>query len=144
MSGETSTVLTPSISELQEDVVAGIRLVRELALRGVSLVQEEQAEEWKDCASSCDQAIQNVTNLELRAAIVAPMSAGKSTIINAIVGESVLPVRNSAMTCVPTAIRFSGDSEPRIKLPEALQKDADSLSAWIRGQPRRIVNGSAR
>ncbi|CAF3795821.1 unnamed protein product [Rotaria sp. Silwood1] len=36
--------------------------------------------------------------------IIAPMKAGKSTIINAILGQELLPTRNTAMTVIPTEI----------------------------------------
>ena len=50
---------------------------------------------------------QNVANLELRMAIVAPMKAGKSTIINAIAGQELLPSCAVAMTTIPTEIVFN-------------------------------------
>ena len=50
-----------------------------------------------------------VENLELRMAIVAPMKAGKSTIVNAIAGQDILPSRNSAMTTLPTEIIFDAE-----------------------------------
>ncbi len=46
----------------------------------------------------------NVKHLELRMCIVAPMKAGKSTIINAILGQNILPTRNAAMTVIPTEV----------------------------------------
>jgi GTPase Era involved in 16S rRNA processing len=45
-----------------------------------------------------------VNKLELRMPIIAPMKAGKSTIINAILGQELLPTRNTAMTVIPTEI----------------------------------------
>ncbi len=41
------------------------------------------------------ESIRKVEQLELRLAIVAPMKAGKSTIINAIVGQKLLPSQNT-------------------------------------------------
>ena len=50
-------------------------------------------------------------------AIVAPMKAGKSTIINAIIGQEILPSRNSAMTTLPTEIIFDAErTEPVLDL----------------------------
>jgi predicted GTPase len=46
----------------------------------------------------------NVKHLELRMCIVAPMKAGKSTVINAILGQDILPTRNAAMTVIPTEV----------------------------------------
>ncbi|MBQ0933578.1 dynamin family protein [Ideonella sp. 4Y16] len=45
-----------------------------------------------------------IQHLELRLVVVAPMKAGKSTIINAILGQDLLPNRNSAATSIPTEI----------------------------------------
>ncbi|CAF1099466.1 unnamed protein product [Didymodactylos carnosus] len=39
--------------------------------------------------------------------IIAPMKAGKSTIINGILGQKLLPTRNTAMTAIPTEIVFN-------------------------------------
>lgn len=50
------------------------------------------------------QALANVEEIALRMAVVAPMKAGKSTIINAIVGQPLLPARNTAMTAIATEI----------------------------------------
>jgi hypothetical protein len=47
--------------------------------------------------------------MELRMPIVAPMKAGKSTIINAIVGYELLPARAQAMTTLPTRIVLDDD-----------------------------------
>ncbi|CAF5010033.1 unnamed protein product [Rotaria sp. Silwood1] len=48
--------------------------------------------------------IEKVVNFELRMPIIAPMKAGKSTILNAVVGQNLLPTRNAAMTSIPTEI----------------------------------------
>ena len=45
---------------------------------------------------------QNVADLQLRMAIVAPMKAGKSTIINTIAGQELLPSCAVAMTVFST------------------------------------------
>ncbi len=46
-----------------------------------------------------------LANLEMVLAIVGTMKAGKSTSINAIVGNEVMPNRNRPMTAIPTLIR---------------------------------------
>lgn len=48
---------------------------------------------------------EKTTRLEAVVAIVGTMKAGKSTTINAIVGEDILPNRNNPMTTIPTLIR---------------------------------------
>ncbi|PHI32246.1 dynamin family protein [Budvicia aquatica] len=50
---------------------------------------------------------------EMVLAVVGTMKAGKSTVINAIVGTEVLPNRNRPMTALPTLIRHTkGQQEP--------------------------------
>jgi len=62
-----------------------------------------------------------VQNLELRMTIVAPMKAGKSTIINGIIGQEIVPSHNAAMTTLPTELALNPDlTEPVLKLPKPL------------------------
>ena len=52
-------------------------------------------------------------SLDMVLAVVGTLKAGKSTTINAIVGEEILPKRNRAMTAIPTLIRHAiAQSEP--------------------------------
>jgi GTPase SAR1 family protein len=76
-----------------------------------------------------NDATSNVKDLALRMAIVAPMKAGKSTIINAIVGQDILPSRNAAMTTLPTEIVFNTElSEPILILsPQILAVFQETL-----------------
>lgn len=54
---------------------------------------------------------------EMVLAVVGTMKAGKSTAINAIVGQEILPNRNRPMTSVPTLIRHvPGKTEPVLHL----------------------------
>ncbi|HHY9625059.1 TPA: dynamin family protein [Escherichia coli] len=54
---------------------------------------------------------------EMVLAVVGTMKAGKSTTINAIVGQEILPNRNRPMTSVPTLIRHvPGKTEPILHL----------------------------
>lgn len=54
---------------------------------------------------------------EMVLAVVGAMKAGKSTTINAIVGQEILPNRNRPMTSVPTLIRHvPGKTEPVLHL----------------------------
>ena len=74
---------------------------------------------------------QNVANLELRMAIVAPMKAGKSTIINAIAGQELLPSCAVAMTTLPTEIVFNSQQDrPTLYL----SKDSISLFQQLEQQ----------
>ena len=76
-----------------------------------NLRQDNSGNKYGYFSQEVDRAISNVENLELRMAIVAPMKAGKSTIINAIVGQDLLPSRNAAMTTIPTKIVFNENRE---------------------------------
>ncbi|WNC29618.1 dynamin family protein [Thermosynechococcus sp. PKX82] len=67
------------------------------------------------------QALANVEEMALRMAVVAPMKAGKSTIINAVVGQPLLPARNTAMTATATEIILDPNiAEPILMVPEGL------------------------
>jgi len=85
-----------------------------------------------------------VRNKELRMAVVAPMKAGKSTFVNAMVGYEFLPARGSAMTTLPTRIvldRMATPAEladPDGLRPEFSVADADAL------QLERLIDAIAR
>lgn len=72
-------------------------------------LQEGPVEEFKtpDIQRNFDTAI----NSDFRIVIVAPMSSGKSTLINAIVGRDLLPAVNQATTAVITEIRDNDQFE---------------------------------
>jgi hypothetical protein len=80
----------------------------------------------------------NVENLELRMCIVAPMKAGKSTIINAILGQNILPTRNTAMTVIPTEIELQvvkpngNDEEPSLLMEKELIEQIKAMQQEIR------------
>ncbi|WP_238015669.1 CHAT domain-containing protein [Dactylosporangium sp. AC04546] len=51
--------------------------------------------------------------------VIAPSKAGRSTLINAIIGRELLPARPQAMTTLPTRILLTdGPGEPRLTLSE--------------------------
>lgn len=77
------------------------------------------ANPYKEYQQQIENQKQLVENLELRMAIVAPMKAGKSTIINAIIGQEIVPSHNDAMTTLPTEIIFNNHLfQPILKLSE--------------------------
>lgn len=87
----------------------------------VSLKSGAALEKYIGFQQEINSAAKNVKELELRMAIVAPMKTGKSTIINAIVGQDLLPSRNAAMTTLPTEIIFNAElSEPTLTLSDEL------------------------
>nr|WP_135354378.1 dynamin family protein [Aeromonas hydrophila] len=48
---------------------------------------------------------ESTERLELVLSVVGIMKAGKSTLINSLVGKEILPSRNTAMTVIPTYIK---------------------------------------
>ncbi len=107
------------IDSLQQDV---IELLDEINL----LIDDTQADadnlakpEYDRFQTQIAAAGQNVADLQLRMAIVAPMKAGKSTIINAIAGQELLPSCAVAMTTIPTEIAFNNDiKQPVLNLTQ--------------------------
>jgi GTPase Era involved in 16S rRNA processing len=68
-----------------------------------------------------NEKLERVKRKELTMTIVAPTSAGKSTILNAIAGQDLLPSRNDATTVLPTEIVFSREvTRPKLILDKAL------------------------
>lgn len=95
---------------------------------------EEFRGKYPRARDTLSNEITKVDNLELVMAIVAPMKAGKSTVINSIIGRELLPTRNTAMTSIPTAIVLdSGCSEPLMELSSTLvssfQKAVEELKS---------------
>ncbi|AFY54509.1 ABC-type dipeptide/oligopeptide/nickel transport system, ATPase component [Rivularia sp. PCC 7116] len=103
-------VLRPNVQDLQQDVIKLLGQISDLMSRASSnLSSDEPDNKYIDFEKHIRNETSKVENLELRMAIVAPMKAGKSTIVNAIAGQDILPSRNSAMTTLPTEIIFDGD-----------------------------------
>ncbi len=97
-----------------------------------------------------------VAQLEYRIIFTGTMKAGKTTVINAIVGIDLLPTRSEAMTTLPTLIKNSpGYGEPVLRLRRAmelnmflerlLQLDAEAvatLAPGVRASFDEIQNGT--
>ncbi|WP_238013647.1 dynamin family protein [Dactylosporangium sp. AC04546] len=65
----------------------------------------------------------------LKIAVVAPMKAGKSSVVNALLGERLLPVRDMAMTVTPISVQIrSGVHEPRLLADEEAWLTVRSLA----------------
>lgn len=76
-----------------------------------------------------------VKNLEFVITVVGTMKAGKSTTINAIVGQEVLPNRSFPMTSLPTLVTHKQEqSEPQLTLPkrEPLEKLLENIKKVIK------------
>jgi ribosome biogenesis GTPase A len=119
----TSNPLKPNVQDLQTDVIELLGQISTLMYRAsTALSSDRDSKKYAAFKKEVDDANRNVDKLELRMAIVAPMKAGKSTIVNAIVGQDILPSRNAAMTTLPTEIVFNAELlEPALRLsPEIL------------------------
>jgi hypothetical protein len=65
--------------------------------------------------------------------IVAPMKAGKSTIINAIVGQELVPGHCAAMTTLPTELTFNTQlTEPVLTLSPLLVTEYQAMIQQLR------------
>ncbi|BAZ43310.1 hypothetical protein NIES4102_03100 [Chondrocystis sp. NIES-4102] len=114
-----------TVDSLQQEVVS---LLDEINI----LIDHTQADlksladpKYNQFQSQIAAASRNVADLQLRMAIVAPMKAGKSTIINAIAGQELLPSCAVAMTTMPTEIVFNS----QIKQP-VLHLTPDTLAIF--------------
>ncbi|MEA5522248.1 dynamin family protein [Limnoraphis robusta] len=129
------TEFKPSVQDLQQDVIELLKEVSKLMGRAnFALSSEDFGQKYGDFQKQVESETRKVENLELRMAIVAPMKAGKSTIINAIIGQDLLPSRNAAMTTLPTEIFFNANlNEPILTLnDEVLSIFQDTLESLQR------------
>jgi len=112
----------PKVQDLQADVIDLLKQISALMDRAsTALSLDRSAQKYEEFKREVDEAIPNVENLKLTMSIVAPMKAGKSTIINAIVGKELLPSRNAAMTTIPTEIVFKAELDrPVLRLSEEI------------------------
>lgn len=116
-------VKKPNMQSLQTNAIDLLGQVGSLLHRvSTALSSDTASEKYAKFQREVADATRNVSDLELRMAIVAPMKAGKSTIINAIVGQELLPSRNAAMTTLPTEIIFDPQlAEPVLVLTQQIQ-----------------------
>ncbi|MEG4443499.1 dynamin family protein [Microcoleus sp. AT9_B5] len=100
-----SEALKFHLCSLQRNVIELLDKISDLMYQtSVAVGSEEASQKYIKFQQEIVQASRNVQDLKLKLAIVAPMKAGKSTIINAIIGQPLLPSRNAAMTMLPTEI----------------------------------------
>ena len=126
----TSEPLLPNVQDLQRDVIELLGQISVLMGRATTALSSDSAgNKYGEFQQEVADAARNVEDLALRMAIVAPMKAGKSTIINAIVGQELLPSRNAAMTTLPTEIIFDAERrEPILTLsPQILTVFQETL-----------------
>lgn len=90
------------VSNLQTDSLALLNQINLLLNR-----YGKSSEKYHNYQQQITHQLQLVKDLELRMTIVAPMKAGKSTIINAIAGQELVPSHSAAMTTLPTELVFN-------------------------------------
>lgn len=133
-----SAPLKPNVQDLQQDVIELLGEISALMNRAsTDLNSDSSGEKYAAFQQEVTKATRNVEDLELRMAIVAPMKAGKSTIINSIIGQEILPSRNTAMTTLPTEIIFDANlTEPLLilspEIREVFQRTFFALQDRIR------------
>ena len=132
----SNSSLQPDPDALRESAIAVITYVRDAMNDGVALLKEHnrllvenqgehrlesEIQAINENLRHVNDNLERVKRSELTMTIVAPTSAGKSTIINAIAGQDLLPSRNDAMTVLPTEIVFSREvTRPKLTLGKAL------------------------
>ncbi len=135
----------PNVQDLQQDVIELLREISDLMSRASTALSSDRVDnKYADFEKQIRNETSKVENLELRMAIVAPMKAGKSTIVNAVAGQDILPSRNSAMTTLPTEIIFDADlDKPVLTLStdvlSVFQDTLDSLRDKINEQGLETV-----
>jgi GTPase Era involved in 16S rRNA processing len=137
----TSQASNPNVQDLQRQVIALLQEVSTLMGRASKKLKSEDSSEnkYQIYQQEIAKEIGTVTDLKLRMAIAAPMNAGKSKIINAIIGQELLPSSATAMTTLPTEIVLKENAaEPILKLSrgicEAFKKALDAISLKIEQQ----------
>jgi GTPase Era involved in 16S rRNA processing len=133
-----SQASNPNVQDLQRQVIALLQEVSTLMGRASKELKSEDSSEnkYQIYQQEIEKEIGRVTDLKLRMAIAAPMNAGKSKIINAIIGQELLPSSATAMTTLPTEIVLKENAaEPILKLSpgicEAFKKALDAIRLKI-------------
>ncbi len=137
-----SEALKPNVQELQKDVIELLGEISDLMNRAsTALTSDSSGEKYSKFQQEVTKAARNVEELELRMAIVAPMKAGKSTIINAIIGQEILPSRNAAMTTLPTEIIFDATlTEPVLILSPEIRDIFERTFFALQDRIRKLGN----
>lgn len=93
------------------------------ALQGYTSETNSSTDSFGKTVSVVQERERQLLNAELSLAITAPMKAGKSTILNSIIGDGILPSRALAMTVLPTKVQLCPDrEEPMLCLSQAFNE----------------------
>ncbi|OQW89011.1 MAG: hypothetical protein BWK78_07780, partial [Thiotrichaceae bacterium IS1] len=116
------------IPHLQTDSMALLNQINTLLNR-----YRKPSEKYRNYQQQITHQLRLVQDLELRMTIVAPMKAGKSTIINAIVGQELVPSHSAAMTTLPTELTFNTQlTEPVLTLSPLLVTEYQAMIQQLR------------
>jgi ribosome biogenesis GTPase A len=99
------------------DIDGAWRLLR-LASLGEALGSNRVAEEARELAT-------RVTEGRFFVACIAQFKRGKSTLINALIGEPILPVGFIPVTAVPTVVRFGEQRGARVRASDGSWREID-------------------
>jgi len=78
-------------------------------------------EKYINFQQQLNRQIRSINAFEARMVIIAQMNAGKSTVINTIIGQDLLPTHDAAMTTIPTEVIVNENQlEPILKLSDQL------------------------
>jgi len=125
----------PEIIDLKEKILSKLEQAQHILQKAseLGLTDDFQAK-YRNYCNDVKQQGELVDKLELKMALVAPMSSGKSTVVNAIIAQDLLPVCAVAMTAICTDIVF----DPHAQEPE-LFIDPD-FEAFFRKQVYELQN----
>jgi len=91
-------------------------------------------EEFHD--EEIDRAFNSALDSDFVVSVIATMSAGKSTLINAIIGEDLLPAKNEA--CTATLTYISDDDQKDHFIGRAFDENNDAQTDWVRVTPELL------
>jgi hypothetical protein len=126
------------LGALHEDVLQAIERLSDLFNRADSLGVMTADGPDSETRLSLEAHFDSVRNLELLMPIVAPMKAGKSTLVNAIVGYQLLPSRANPMTTMPTKILLVDGldiTSPELRLGHLLRE----LFRYVESRLRAVL-----
>jgi Dynamin family len=125
-----------SVRDMQNDVIGLLEKIESLMGRASNTLKSDgTGKKYAEFERQIVIKKHDVEELELVMSIVAPMKAGKSTIINAVVGFDLLPSRAAAMTTLPTEIVFNKDlTEPILIVPKDCSEAFNTTVEAIKGK----------
>jgi len=133
-----------NVEKIQTETLKIIKETNQLLQDLMEVTPSETGEQKralsKENLEAHSKALNNETkklkNLEFVIAVVGTMKAGKSTTINAIVGQEILPNRSFPMTALPTLVTHKlGQDKPELTLPKRapLTKLFDEVRSRVSG-----------